>query len=135
MLILSPLCMQREDVIQALHAEAGAAVHEWQHCSDQVGAQMWTPNSAPSVKLLPGLLEKIPILLYAGDRDAMCPGVGIEAMIEKLEWNGATGFNRTEKQEWNVEGREAGTWTTDRGLTYVEVFEASHSKPRSSGKR
>jgi len=92
---------------------------------------MWTPNSAPSVKLLPGLLKKMPILLYAGNRDAMCPGVGIEALIDKLEWNGATGFNGTEKEEWSVGGKEAGTWTTDRGLTYVEIFDASHSKLNS----
>lgn len=89
---------------------------------------MWTPKSAPSVKLLPSLLEKMPILLFAGDRDAMCPGVGIEAVIDKLEWAGATGFNGTPKEEWTVEGRLAGSWQTDRGLTYVEVFDASHSK-------
>lgn len=44
--------------------------------------------------LLPSLLEKMPILLYNGDKDLMCAGVGIEAMIEDLEWNGATGFVR-----------------------------------------
>ena len=44
--------------------------------------------------LLPKLLEKVPILLFAGEYDLMCAGVGIERMIEKLEWNGAVGFVR-----------------------------------------
>jgi carboxypeptidase C (cathepsin A) len=44
--------------------------------------------------LLPSLLEQMPILIYSGDKDLMCAGVGVEAMIEDLEWNGAQGFVR-----------------------------------------
>jgi len=49
-------------------------------------------KSPPSVRLLPGLLEKIPIMLFSGDQDLVCNYLGAERMIEALEWNGATGF-------------------------------------------
>lgn len=83
-------------MVKALHAEKGPESHgPWTQCSSSVGAKFWTPSSVPSVVLLPQLLEKMPILLYNGDKDAMCPGIGIEKMIDKLQWNGATGFVRS----------------------------------------
>ena len=31
-----------------------------------MGAQMWSPGSRPSVELLPDLLQKMPMLFFAG---------------------------------------------------------------------
>jgi hypothetical protein len=53
---------------------------------------MWSYNSRPSIELLPSLLEKIDVLLFAGDLDAMCNWVGIQNTIDALEWQGATGL-------------------------------------------
>jgi len=36
----------------------------------------------------------MPVLLYAGDQDLMCAGIGIEAAIAQLSWNGEKGFVR-----------------------------------------
>ncbi|TNY19757.1 Alpha/Beta hydrolase protein [Rhodotorula diobovata] len=119
--------LRRDDVIKALHAES--VPHKWTHCSQSVASKFWTPNSAPAVALLPDLLEKMPILLYAGDKDLMCAGVGIEAAIARLEWNGAKGFGDAEVLEWSVGEEEAGRWTTARNLTYVEFTNSSHMVP------
>lgn len=35
----------------------------------------------------------------------------------------------TEAQDWSVNGKAAGTWTTARNLTYVKIFDASHMVP------
>ncbi|BGO96609.1 Cell death protease [Rhodotorula toruloides] len=122
--------LRSRNVVKALHAEKGPESHgPWTQCSSSVGAKFWTPNSVPSVVLLPQLLEKMPILLYNGDKDAMCPGIGIEKMIDKLEWNGATGFVDAAPLDWSVDGESAGRWTTARNLTYVEVFNSSHMVP------
>ncbi|BGP12710.1 hypothetical protein JCM10213_008848 [Rhodosporidiobolus nylandii] len=121
--------LRSPDVIKALHAEDGARDKQWQQCSPAVGAKFWTPNSVPSVMLLPQLLEKMPVLLYNGDKDLMCAGVGVEAMIADLEWNGEKGFGDADPLQWSVDGREAGWWTTARNLTYVEVFNSSHMVP------
>ncbi|KAL8283118.1 hypothetical protein RQP46_005896 [Phenoliferia psychrophenolica] len=118
----------RTDVVKALHAE-GSLPHKWEQCSGTVGSHFWTPNSVPSVMLLPQLLEKVPILLFAGENDLMCAGIGIERMIEKLEWNGAVGFGNATVQDWTVDSVLSGQWTTARSLSYVNVFNASHMVP------
>ncbi|KAK4704188.1 hypothetical protein P7C70_g2025, partial [Phenoliferia sp. Uapishka_3] len=120
--------LRRPDVVTALHAE-GSRPRLWEQCSNEVGSHFWTPNSVPSVKLLPRLLEIMPILLFAGENDAMCAGTGIERMIEKLEWNGEVGFGNVSTLDWTVNSVLSGKWTTARGLSYVDVFHASHMVP------
>ncbi|GAA5926332.1 hypothetical protein JCM3775_000987 [Rhodotorula graminis] len=119
--------LHRQDVIAALHATT--VPHKWAHCSQPVASKFWTPNSAPSVALLPELLAKMPVLLYAGDQDLMCAGIGIEAAVAQLEWNGDKGFGDAEVLEWTVGEEKAGRWTTARNLTYVEFTNSSHMVP------
>ena len=77
-------------MIAALHAQDAARA--WSHCDSTVASHFWTPQSVPSIQLFPDLLQTLPILLYAGDRDLMCAGIGIEKTIENLEWDGFKGF-------------------------------------------
>ena len=44
------------------------------------------------MNLLPGLLERIEVLLFAGDQDYICNYVGQEDTIEALEWGGKRGL-------------------------------------------
>ncbi|KAL8280321.1 hypothetical protein RQP46_007238 [Phenoliferia psychrophenolica] len=120
--------LRRPDVVKALHAEAPVP-RQWDDCSDTVWKHFGAPNSEPSVVFLPSLLTKVPILLFAGENDLVCAGVGIERMIEKLEWNGAVGFGNASVLDWTVDWVPAGQWTTARGLTYVNVYNASHMVP------
>ncbi|GAA5958162.1 hypothetical protein JCM21900_002928 [Sporobolomyces salmonicolor] len=119
--------LSRDDVKSAFHAMRHTG--PWVECNGQVGAQFYTPTSRPSVTLLPELLGKVPILMFAGAEDLICNHVGIEKMIEDLEWNGATGFGNVTADEWYVNGKNAGTWTTARNLTYVKILDASHMVP------
>ncbi|GAA5845127.1 hypothetical protein JCM11251_008003 [Rhodosporidiobolus azoricus] len=119
--------LSRDDVKTAFHASRHPG--PWFECNGQVGAQFYTPMSSPSVRLLPKLLEKVPILMFAGAEDLICNHVGIERMIEKLEWNSAVGFGNAVDEDWVVNGKKAGTWTTARNLTYVKIDEASHMVP------
>ncbi|BGP12232.1 hypothetical protein JCM10213_007490 [Rhodosporidiobolus nylandii] len=119
--------LSRDDVKTSFHATRHGG--PWLECNGQVGAQFYTPTSSPSVSLLPSLLEKVPILMFAGAEDLICNHVGIERMIDKLEWNGATGFGNATEEDWVVNGKKAGTWTTARNMTYVKVNEASHMVP------
>ncbi|KAL8283707.1 hypothetical protein RQP46_005502 [Phenoliferia psychrophenolica] len=119
--------LRRTDVKSAFHAnrkEGG-----WMECNGQVGGQFWVGYSKPSVTLLPALLEKIPILFFAGDQDLICNHVGIERMIENLSWGGEVGFGNVTALDWRVDGKRAGTWTSARGLTYVKIADASHMVP------
>ncbi|KAI5477048.1 carboxypeptidase D [Pseudohyphozyma bogoriensis] len=118
--------LNRDDVRKSLHAGKSG---KWTQCSGTVGSHFWTPNSIPSVLLLPKLLDKLPILLFSGENDLMCAGTGVENMISNLTWGGEKGFGDAPQEEWTVDSVPAGTWTTARGLTYVNFYNASHMVP------
>jgi hypothetical protein len=42
--------------------------------------------------VLPRVLEKIPVLLFAGDQDFICNYLGQESLIQGLTWNEGTGL-------------------------------------------
>lgn len=54
---------------------------------------MKNQNSPAAVHLIPGIIEKgVKVLMFAGAEDLICNYVGIENMVEAMEWNGAKGF-------------------------------------------
>ena len=84
--------LRRDDVRVALHAPKDS--NAWAECRSTVGSALSAKKSKPSVELLPKILDKgVKVLLFSGDQDLICNYVGTERMIEKLEWNGETGFN------------------------------------------
>lgn len=83
---------------------------------------MTNRNSESAVTLMPNILEKMQVMLFAGDQDLICNYVGIEALISVLTWNGGTGLGKVQTQSWTVDGTPAGTWVTSRNLTYVKVW-------------
>ena len=61
-------------------------------------------RSNSSVTVLPRVLERVPVLIFAGDQDLICNYVGLENMIQGLTWNGATGLGvRLERFSFDVE--------------------------------
>ena len=97
----------------------------WVECNSAVRDAMSNQKSQSAITLLSGILEKIPIMLFAGDQDLICNYVGIEALISALTWNGGTGLGQVQTQSWTVGGTPAGTWVTSRNLTYVKVWNTS----------
>lgn len=81
---------QRKDVISALHAAAKS--ESWVECLGRVGMEMNDRLSASSITLLPSVIERIPVLLFAGDQDFICNYMGIESMIKSMTWNGEKGL-------------------------------------------
>ncbi|PCH40983.1 KEX1 protein [Wolfiporia cocos MD-104 SS10] len=116
--------LARPDVVRALHASA--ASQTWTECRGIIHTELTDRNSPSSITVIPRVLEKIPMLLFAGDQDLICNYVGIESMIQAMTWNGQTGLGTVQTQSWTVDGAPAGTWVTSRNLTYVKIFNASH---------
>ena len=81
---------QRKDVVAALHATEH--VSGWTECNGAVGSALRNRASPASVGLLPGLLEKIEVLLFSGEQDLICAHTGTERLIRRLEWEGEKGF-------------------------------------------
>lgn len=81
---------QKTSVVNALHASHKDSA--WVECSGRVGRVMANRHSDASITLLPGLADRIPVLLFAGDQDVICNYVGQEMMLEKMSWRGAVGM-------------------------------------------
>ncbi|RIA89478.1 Alpha/Beta hydrolase protein [Glomus cerebriforme] len=119
--------LRRPDVIKDLHATRKKEL--WVECSSTVSARFDGDLSPPSITLFPEILKQINVLLFSGDQDIICNYMGTEAMINNLEWNGYKGFQNNTKLLWYVNNTLAGHIVTERNLTYVKVFNASHMVP------
>ncbi|KAG9317776.1 alpha beta-hydrolase [Chiua virens] len=119
--------LRRLDVVQALHATGKP--ESWVECQGRVGSELNSDLSPSSITLLPSVIERIPVLLFAGDQDFICNYIGIEKTIDAMAWNGEKGLGAVSTEPWTVDGIPAGTWVSTRNLTYVKVFNASHMVP------
>ena len=128
--------LRQENVKKALHIDPQKA-SAWTECSGSVGSAFQARNSIPSVKLLPGILEKgVPIVLFSGDKDLICNHIGTENLIHRLAWGNATGFETEQgsdvwapKRNWTFEGEPAGYYQSARNLTYIRFYDSSHMVP------
>lgn len=125
--------LRRDDVVAALHVNEAKSTG-WQECNGAVGSAFSAKASKPSVELLPDILKELPILLFSGAEDLICNHIGTEDLINKLEWNGAKGFelspgNWAPRRDWTFEGEPAGFWQEARNLTYVLFYNSSHMVP------
>ena len=126
--------LRRADVLSALNIDISNR-NVWRECDRGVASAFDFMSSAPSVTLIPGLIEEgVEILLFNGDKDLICNWEGSQELIKKLTWGGeqapSSGFLDDEKQEeWYVDGIARGTYQTGRNLTFVKVFNASHMVP------
>lgn len=85
--------LHRPDVRKALHANDQAKPEAWVECNNRVSSGLSADKSDASVVLLPGLLEKgIKVMLFAGDQDLICNHIGIERLVDNLQWGGAKGL-------------------------------------------
>lgn len=129
--------LHRQDVRAAFHVDAHYKPEAWTECNPRVSRALSASDDEPeeqaSVTLLPELLDRgVEVLINAGDQDLICNHVGLERMLDSLTWKGQTGFSQpaaTGGQTWYVNEQPTGKWLSERGLTYVKVYNASHMVP------
>ncbi|KAI9335126.1 Alpha/Beta hydrolase protein [Obelidium mucronatum] len=125
----------RSDVKTAVHvpnAGGGQENETWEECDGAVNDHLGVNPDAPSYTLLPALLEKIPILLFNGDKDLVCNWIGLYDMVESMTWNGSLGMNNVTKQDWYINSELQGWYQTAKNLTFVVKYNASHMMPVDS---
>ena len=125
--------LRRQEVVDALHVNPDKRTG-WVECNGAVGGAFKAPKSKPSIDILPGLLEEIPVVLFSGDQDFICNHLGTEEFISNMEWSGAKGFEVSPgmwapKRAWTFEGEPAGIYQEARNLTYVVFYNSSHMVP------
>ncbi|KAJ1651674.1 Cell death protease [Dispira simplex] len=121
------------EVWKALHVDQHEW-HQWVECNGKVGNYLQKALDRPTRFLLPDLLQRLDILLFAGDKDLLCNYMGLETLIDQLEWGGHRGFRVPEFASWRINNQEVGKYQSERNLTYVRLLNASHmagvDKPR-----
>ncbi|TPX77034.1 hypothetical protein CcCBS67573_g01710 [Chytriomyces confervae] len=119
----------RADVKDAVHVPNEGKDVVWHECDSAVSKGLWNAPDAPSYKLLPQLLEKIPILLFNGDKDLICNWFGVYDMVSAMHWNGEAGMQNAPINTWHLNSELQGWYQTARNLTFVLKQNASHMMP------
>lgn len=120
--------LNRDDVKEAL----GAEVDNYESCNFDVNRNFLFAGDwmKPYHKAVTDLLEsKLPVLIYAGDKDFICNWLGNEAWTNVLPWSGANDFSSAKVKSWNVKGKEAGKVKNHENFTFLRVYGAGHMVP------
>ena len=125
--------LRKEEVTQALHINPDKHTG-WTECSGAVGRHFKPVKSKASITMLPGIIERIPTILFSGDQDLICNHFGTEELIHNMEWGGGKGFELSPgtwapRRDWTFEGEPAGIWQEARNLTYIVFYNSSHMVP------
>ena len=87
----------------------------------------------PFHRLVPSLLEKIPVLVYAGDADFICNWLGNQAWTEALEWPGQKKFAKMNMTALRIDGdpdeRKIGEVKSHGNFTFMRLHAAGHMVP------
>lgn len=85
--------LAREDVRSAFHVSKLKHPEAWVECNSRVSAGLYDKKSPASVSLIPSILQSgVKVLLFAGDKDLICNWIGVERVIQNLEWGGEKGW-------------------------------------------
>merc|ERR1712000_460845 len=127
--------LNQQDVRDAV----GAEVDSYDSCNFDINRNFMFAGDwmQPYHQLIPGILEQLPVLIYAGDVDFICNWLGNEAWTNQLEWPGHKDFAKAELKDLNLASStekssndEAyGKVKTSGNLTFMRIFEAGHMVP------
>lgn len=103
---------------------------KWQECNGLVHSVLESDYIAPAITLFPYILEHVEVLLFWGTNDIICNYMGGEIAIGNLEWGGSKGYSdKVTEYEWVNDNEVVGTIKSEKNLTFVNVYNASHMVP------
>ncbi|KAG6024525.1 hypothetical protein E4U41_001760 [Claviceps citrina] len=123
--------LNKAEVMEAL----GAEVDTYDSCNFDINRNFLFQGDwmKPYFRLVPKLLDQIPVLIYAGDADFICNWLGNQAWTNKLEWSGHEGFNKAETKGIKVSSskhaEDYGQFKTHGNLTFLQIYKAGHMTP------
>lgn len=141
---IDPLCYDFSHIDRFLKQSKvrkayGVGERKWQTCNRHVNLNLaiagdWMTSFA---KDIPNLLDEhnLRILVYAGDQDVICNWQGVEAWMDRLDWDGAAKFRQTTPSPWHVNSTIAGTSRSHGGFTFLRVHESGHMVPHDQAER
>jgi cathepsin A (carboxypeptidase C) len=112
--------------------ELGAEVSSYDSCNFDINRNFLFQGDwmQPFHRLVPGILEQIPVLIYAGDADFICNWLGNQAWTEALEWPGQKDFNKASIKDIKLDsGDKYGKIKSSGNFTFLQIFGAGHMVP------
>ncbi|KAK6454347.1 Alpha/Beta hydrolase protein [Scheffersomyces xylosifermentans] len=113
-------------------AKVGAEVDQYESCNFDINRNFLLAGDwmKPYFKKVTDLLEaKLPVLIYAGDKDFICNWLGNQAWTNKLPWSGAAGFAKEKVREWTLGKKQVGEVKNFENFTFLRVFGGGHMVP------
>ena len=87
----------------------------------------------PFHRLVPGLIEKMPVLIYAGDADFICNWLGNKAWAEALEYPDHKKFASASMEDLRLDGSKSGQKIGEvkshGNFTFMRIHAAGHMVP------
>jgi cathepsin A (carboxypeptidase C) len=119
--------LNREETREAL----GVEVDGYDSCNFDVNRNFMFQGDwmQPIHHLVPDLIKKIPVLIYAGDADFICNWLGNQAWTEALEWDGHADFAKAENKDLLLDDKAYGKVKSSGNFTFMQIFEAGHMTP------
>ncbi|KAJ5902759.1 carboxypeptidase Y precursor [Penicillium taxi] len=124
--------LNQADVREAL----GAEVDSYDSCNFDINRNFLFHGDwmKPYHRLVPGILEQIPVLIYAGDADFICNWLGNKAWTEALEWPGKAKYAAAKLEDLNIEqnenkGKKIGEVKSHGNFTFMRIFGGGHMVP------
>jgi cathepsin A (carboxypeptidase C) len=124
--------LNKESVREAL----GAEVDGYDSCNFDINRNFLFHGDwmKPYHRLVPGLIEQIPVLIYAGDADFICNWLGNKAWSEALEWPGQKQFASKELEDLVIEqnehvGKKIGQVKSHGNFTFMRLYGGGHMVP------
>jgi len=135
----SSLCYNELDWISEylnkadVQASLGAEVSSYESCNFDINRNFLFQGDwmKPFHRLVPGLLEKIPVLIYAGDADYICNWLGNQAWAEALEWPGQKAYNKEKMADLILtdSDKKIGEYKASGNFSFMRLHAGGHMVP------
>lgn len=103
----------------------------WVECANSVFNGSGPTDPPPDVSILPGIIETSErVMIQHGNNDILLLMNGSALAIQNMTWGGMRGFQTEPSGVLRVDGRDAGKYHAERGLTFVQVWESGHMIPQ-----
>ena len=121
--------LNKKEVMKAV----GAEVDSYDSCNFDINRNFLMQGDwmKPFHRVVPGILEQIPVLVYAGDADYICNWLGNKAWTEALEWPGQKDYVKAEFKDLllNGNGKQTGQVKSSGNFTFLKLHAGGHMVP------
>lgn len=121
--------LNKPEVMKAL----GAEVSKYDSCNFDINRNFLFAGDwmQPFHRLVPGILEEIPVLIYAGDADFICNWLGNLAWTSVLEWPGQKSYQKAPIEDFKLsdDNSKIGSIKTSGNFTFMRLHGGGHMVP------